>query len=52
MHKAVEIVDDHDAHHEDGEFLACTNLMVHAEDREEAKEIAALLHEEFGVSTQ
>jgi len=50
MLSAVEMVDDHDAHVLGGEFEDCTNIMVHAEDRDEAKEIAGLLHEEFGIN--
>jgi hypothetical protein len=52
MLRPVEIVKDHDAHvNEETEgFDMCTNVMVHAESEDEAKEIAKLLHVEFGVS--
>lgn len=52
MLRPVEIIDHHDAHvNEEKEgFDHCTNVLVHAEDEEEAKEIAGMLHEEFGVS--
>jgi len=51
MLEAVEIIEDHDAHlnEEEKGFDHCTNVMAHAESKEEAREIAALLHEEFGV---